>query len=35
MRKGLQFNLFEEKFHKLTHMNALPMVQNFFQPVSA
>ena len=31
MRKGLQFNLLEERFYKLTHMKALPMVKNVFE----
>ena len=35
MRKGLGFNLFEEKFDKLTQMKALPMVKNVFGLVFA
>ena len=34
MRKGLQFKLFKDKFYKLTHMNALPMVHNENKGVS-
>ena len=29
--KGLRFNLFEERFYKLTHMKALPMIKNVFE----
>ena len=35
MRKGLAVKLFEEKFYKLTHMNAWPVVQNVFELVCA
>ena len=35
MRKGLCFKFFEEKFYKLTHVNALAMVQNIFGLVFA
>ena len=35
MRKGLEFNLFEEIFDELTQMKALPMVKNVFGLVFA
>ena len=30
MRKGVRFKLLEERFHKLSHMKASPMVKNVF-----
>ena len=35
MRKGLRFKLLDERFYKLTHMKALPMVKNVFGLVFA
>ena len=35
MRKGLRFELFEEKFYKLPYMKALSMVKNVFERVFA
>ena len=35
MRKGLRFNLFEERFYKLAKMKALPMVNYVFKLVFA
>ena len=35
MRKGVRFKLLEERFYKLSHMKASPMVKNVFGLVFA